>query len=241
MQPLAVRAGLIIPPRQGLAPPDAVRMYPRSEFLVEGIGVATMSEAGYAEAEGRLDSCARALAGRGASGILLFGTSLSFFRGPGFNAALEARLTAASGLPAQTLTSAMTAALRRLGVTRLAVATAYAAAVNSMFTDYFTLQGFAIDAIRGLDLTALEAAEAVAEAQIAELSRRVVASAPQAEALVISCAGLTTAGIAPKLEAELGLPVVSSAMVGAWAAQSLAGGAAGVKGFGRLFEMEERR
>jgi arylmalonate decarboxylase len=235
---MAPRVGLIIPPRSGRVPPDAMQMYPETEFLIEGIGVAAMTEEGYAEAEGRVADAARALAARGASAVLLFGTSLSFFRGPGFNAGLETRMAEASGLPACTLTSAMSEALRLLGAERLSVATAYDDTVNAMFTRYFTTEGFAIETIGGLDLTSLGDAEAAGEAAICTLSRKVAAEAPEADALVISCAGLTTAGLAPRLEAELGIPVVSSAMVGAWAAQGLAGASARVRGFGRLFEME---
>ncbi|MCB1342371.1 MAG: arylmalonate decarboxylase [Pseudooceanicola sp.] len=235
------RAGLVVPPLKGRVPPDAALMYPGTAFLVEGIGVSAMTAAGYAEAEGRLSDCARALAERGAQGVLLFGTSLSFFRGPAFNAGLEARMAAASGLPSMTLTSALCRALRGLGARRLAVATAYDDAVNAMFAAYFEGEGFGIGAIEGLALTSLSDAETASEDAVATLSRRVVAATPGAEALVISCAGLTTAGVAPRLEAELGLPVVSSAMAGAWAAQGLAGGVAAVKGFGQVYEREFTR
>jgi arylmalonate decarboxylase len=233
------RVGLIVPPLSGRVPPDAARMYLETEFLIEGIGVAALTEAGYSEAEGRVADCAQALAKRGAGAVLLFGTSLSFFRGPSFNAVLEERMAKASGLPARTLTSALSKALRRLGVRRLAVATAYNNKVNAMFSEYFSVEGFIIEAIAGLELTNLVDTELAGESMIGDLSREVMTKAPKAEALVISCAGLTTAGIAPQLEAELGLPVVSSAMVGAWAAQGLAGEAAQVAGFGRLYEMGE--
>lgn len=233
------RVGLIVPPLKGRVPPDAARMYPATEFLVEGIGVGAMTYAGYAEAEGRLAACASTLAKRGARAVLLFGTSLSFFRGPLFNDGLEARMAEASGLPARTLTSALSLALRQLNARRLVVATAYNDAVNAMFSDYFTAEGFVIEAIAGLELTSLRDAEAAGESAIADLSREIMAGETGADVLVISCAGLTTAGIAPQLEAELGLPVVSSAMVGAWAAQALAGAKAQVAGFGRLYEMEE--
>lgn len=233
-----VTAGLIVPPRPGRVPPDAARMYPATRFLVEGIGLGGMNAESYAKAEGRVRDAAGTLAGDGAAGVLLFGTSLSFFRGPRFNAELEARMEAAAGRPARTLTTAMVRALSLLGARRLAVATAYGDEVNEMFRAYFEEQRFGIEAIDGMDLTALDTAEETGEVAIGDLVRQVAARAPGAEALVVSCAGLTTAGICPALEAELGLPVVSSAMVGAWAAQGLAGGKAQVEGFGQLYAME---
>ncbi len=230
------RVGLVVPPARGRIPPDAAALYPDVEFLVEGIGVAAMSEAGYAGAVDRLEAACTSLAAQGAEAILLFGTSLSFFRGAAFNAGLEAAMARASGLPCTTLTSAMVGALRSLSARRLAVATAYTGTVNAMFSTYFEEEGFAIDAIDGLDIESLSAAEEAEPAHIAALARRVRAEASEADALVVSCAGLSTAAICPALECELGLPVVSSAMVGAWAAVRLAGQTGRALGFGRLYE-----
>lgn len=234
-----VKAGLIVPTLHGRVPPDAAALYPGTEFLVEGIGVSSLTAEGYAEAQTRLEVCARSLAERGAGAVLLFGTSLSFDRGPAYNRELEARMRAASGLPALTLTSALVAALSQLGARRLAVATAYTEAVNQKFSAYFSAEGFQILSIKGMELTALDAVEAAGPGQIAALSAKVHAMAPKAEALVISCAGLTTAGICQKLEDDLGLPVLSSSMVGAWAAQGLAGGATAAHGFGRFYHRKD--
>lgn len=230
------KVGLVVPPARGRVPPDAAGMYPDTDFLIEGIGVGGMSADGYAQAVGRLEQACATLAQRGAKSILLFGTSLSFFRGPTFNGELEDRMMAASDLPCRTLTSAMTEAFRELGVGRLAVATAYTPEVNAMFGAYFRQEGFAIDAIAGLDLVSLADAEDAGPDTIAALARRVRAEAPDAAALAISCAGLSTSSVCPALEREFDIPVVSSAMVGAWASVRLAGDSGRAPGFGRLFE-----
>ena len=211
-------------------------MYPDVEFLVEGIGVRGMSETGYAEAVARVGAASAALAGRGAQAVLLFGTSLSFFRDATYNGQLEAVMSGASGLPCRTLTSAMVEAFRAVGARRLAVATAYTDEVNAMFARYFTQEGFTIDAIAGLGLVSLAAAEQTRPDRIAALAREVRARSPDAEAMVISCAGLATNSICPGLERAFDVPVISSAMVGAWAAVRLAGAPARLSGFGRLYE-----
>lgn len=234
-----VRVGLIVPPLRGRVPPDMATMYPATDVLVEGVGVSSLTGEGYAEAEGRVSQAAESLAAQGAQGLLLFGTSLSFHRGAAGNAALEARMRAASGLPSMTLSTAMCRALRSLSVRRLAVATAYTDEVNALFRQYFEAEGFTIPVIDGMDLTALDAVEKTGEDAIDGLCRSVWARTPAAEALVISCAGLTTAGVAARLEAALGRPVISSAMVGAWAVQGLAGGDTRVAGYGRLYERRD--
>lgn len=232
----AVRVGLVVPPAHGRAPHDALAMYPGVEFLVEGIGVRDMSAAGYTEAVDRLGRASAALARRGAQAVLLFGTSLSFFRDAAYNDRLEAVMAEASGLPCRTLTSAMTEAFRAVGAQRLAVATAYTNDVNAMFARYFAQQGFVVDAIAGLDLVSLQAAEQTQPDRIADLARDVRARASTAEALVISCAGLATSSLCPDLEREFAIPAISSAMVGAWAAVRLAGASARISGFGQLYE-----
>jgi arylmalonate decarboxylase len=228
--------GLIVPPRQGSVPPDAALMYPHLRFEVEGLGLTEMSADAYQDAIGRVASCASDLAARGATSVFLFGTSLSFFRGPAFNGEIENAMRRATGLPVATLTGALSAALRLLGIRRFAAATAYTAPVNDLFRRYFEADGFQIASLHGMDIASLVAVETVGETAITELAERAIEEAPDADALVISCAGLITAGVAPKLERRFGLPVLSSAMVGAWAAARLGGHSGAAPGMGRLYE-----
>lgn len=230
--------GLIVPPLKASIPPDALAMYPSPRFEAEGLGLAEMSTEAYAAAIGRAGDCAAALAARGASCAFLFGTSLSFFSGPQGNREIVEAMGAASGLPCQTLTDALSAALTSLGVRRFAAVTAYTDRVNTLFRTYFEADGFEIAALEGMGIAALSAVEGVADRDIAALAERVLAAAPEADALVIACAGLRTAAVAPVLEKRYGLPVLSSAMVGAHAAMALAGGNPRVEGFGRFFARE---
>lgn len=231
-----VKVGLIVPPLDGAVPPDAVAMYPHVAFKVAGLGVRGLTAEGYAEAVGHVADASRLLASQGVAGILLFGTSLSFFNGPAFNDELEAIMREAAGVPAMTLTSAMAQALAKLGARRIAVATAYTGEVDGMFRRYFEAGGFEVERISGLGITALPEVELVAPERIADLAREVAAAAPQADALVLSCAGMRTASITAQLERELVKPVISSAMVGSWAAVQLAGASGISPGMGQLYE-----
>jgi len=233
-----LRVGLIVPPLHGSVPPDASAMYPDVVFDVEGLGVRALDEAGYEEAVGRVGTAAATLAARGAGSVLLFGTSLSFFRGPSFNDELEHVMRTASGLPAGTLTTGLSQALRCIGAPSIAAATAYTRDVDLMFADYFGACGFKVDHVDGLGITSLAEVEGVAPSRIAQLARNVARSAPQAGAIVLSCAGLRTWEICPQIEAELGKPVLSSAMVGSWAAVRLAGHSGVAPGMGKLYERE---
>ena len=75
---------------------------------------------------------------------------------------------------------------------------------------------------------------AVGDAELLALGRRAAASSPGADALLISCGGLRTLPVELPLEQSLGLPVVSSAVAGAWAAARLVGHTGRVPGRTRL-------
>lgn len=227
--------GLIVPPMNGVVPPDVMKMYPDIRFEVTGIGVRSLSGDGYAEAVGRVAVASRELSKRGVEAILLFGTSLSFFRGSAFNEEIEAVMREEGCVPATTLTSALISALTVLEARRIAVATAYAQDVNDMFRDYFEGEGFEVVRIAGLGIRELSKVDTVPPEEIAALATRIAEDATEAEAVVLSCAGLRTAEIAPRLERKLRRPVISSAMVGGWAALRLAGLNCAVSGFGRLY------
>lgn len=227
--------GLIVPPLRATVPPDALAMYPSVGFEAQGLGLAEMSPDAYAAAIGRAGECAAALAARGASSAFLFGTSLSFFSGPSGNREIVEAMRAASGLPCQTLTGALSNALTSLGVRRLAAVTAYTGEVNVLFREYFEADGFEFSALEGMGIAALSAVEGVGDRDIAALAERVLAAAPAVDALVIACAGLRTATLAPALERRYGLPVLSSAMVGAHAGVALSGIDPRVDDFGRFY------
>lgn len=227
--------GLIVPPASGAMPPDVSAMYPGLHFEVVGLGLPEMSEAGYSQAVDRVAECSAELAARGAGAVFMYGTSLSFFRGAAYNGELERLMADAAGVPAATLTSALTGALRAMGMHRLAVATAYTDEVNRLFRAYFEAEGFEIASLNGMNIAAITGVDDVGDKAIADLAGKSLDAAPDADGIVISCAGLVTSGVVPELERSFGLPVLSSSMVGAWAAARLGGHSGAAPDMGRLY------
>ncbi|MFM7419033.1 MAG: Asp/Glu racemase, partial [Alphaproteobacteria bacterium] len=66
---------------------------------------------------------------------------------------------------------------------------------------------------------------------------RAAAAHPGAHALFISCTAIRSAGLIASLEAELGLPVMTSNQVMAWHALRRLGVADACPGFGRLMDL----
>lgn len=110
------------------------------------------------------------------------------------------------------LTAAL-AALRALGVQRLGLVTPYVESIAIPVRDAFAAAGFVV----GETLTFGEEVEARV-ARIAPVSIKVAAraAAKGAEAVFLSCTNLRTLDIIDELEAELGIPILSSNQVLAW-------------------------
>ncbi|TWG91797.1 arylmalonate decarboxylase [Mesorhizobium sp. J18] len=230
--------GMIVPPADGAVPPEPPALYgDRARFLACGLALERLSAEGYDAVIGHVADLARTLKTRGARAVSLMGTSLSFYRGPEFNAALIETMEEATGLPASTMTSAVIDALNIVGARRLAVATAYRDDVNRRLASYLEWAGFEILSLRALDIADVEAIQAVSSDDLVWLGREAFEAAPSADALFISCGGLRTMPVTPMLEAACGVPVISSAMAGAWGAMRLAGLDPRASGFGRLFEL----
>src|SRR6185437_1103412 len=118
--------GMIFPPANYEVPPEAHRMYPSGiRFLGIGIGLQSMTPAGYDAVLDKIVPTARKLAKDGANAISIMGTSLTFYKGAAFNQQLQDAVAKATGLPATTMSNGIVEGLRLAGASRVAVATAY--------------------------------------------------------------------------------------------------------------------
>ena len=227
---------MIVPPAEGYVPPEPALLFPDVGFVARGLGLTELTPGGYDRVIDRVGALAADLAGEGAEVISLMGTSLSFYQGPHFNDRLISVMEASAGVPATTMTRSVIEALEHLGARRLAVFTAYGEAVNTPLKRYLAAGGFVVEALHSMDIDKVDDVFRVTDQDIAELAGRAVEDAPSAQALFISCGGLQTASITQPIEDRYDVPVVSSAMAGAWGAVRLAGLSARCPGYGRLFE-----
>jgi arylmalonate decarboxylase len=232
-----ITIGLVVPYSSDDVPAEGPIMYPGVTFIPRGVGVQRLTHAGYEIAMQRVLPAAEDLARQGVDAIMVIGTSLTFYRGAAFNAALIEKIRAATGLPASTMSTAVAEALRAVGAKRLAVATAYADEVNGYLRTFLTDSGFEVLALEGFGLLGFADPHDKTEREIMELSAKVCAATPQADGLLISCGGLRTLNVAKPLEDRYGIPVVSSMPAGFWEAMRLVGQSPRVPGHGRLLDM----
>ncbi len=136
--------------------------------------------------------------------------------------------------PATSMSDAIVSALHAVGGRRLAVATAYTDEMNRRLREFLESHRFEVASLVALDLSTVEQVHAIRPHELEALGERAVREAGDADAVLISCGGLRTLDVTVPLEARTGLPVVSSAVAGAWAAVRLLGDSGYAKGYGRL-------
>ena len=228
--------GLIVPPGHGQVPQDGPMLYgDRVRFIARGLGIGGVSPEGFAPVIDTVLDRARELRQAGAEAISLMGTSISFYRGAAFTESLRAAMQEATGVPCTTMSHAIVAALKQLGIRRVAVATSYIDELNDKLVAYLTHEGFVVTAIEGMSITGVKEVGEVPTEALVKLSREVHARDRTADGVFISCGGLLTLDAIRQLEDELGLPVTASSPAGFWDVVRLADVSARSEGFGKLF------
>ena len=169
---------------------------------------------------------------------LAFASELKAFDGIGAEviaAVLEGADGAIPGVAVTEPISSVIAGLGALGARRIALVTPYVASVTGPMRAHLAAHG--IETVSEVsfgqkdDWTVARITEASTRAAMLEAGR-----ARGVEAVFASCTNLRTFGILREVEAELGLPVVSSNQALLWNMLRLAGAEAPGWGPGRIFE-----
>lgn len=150
---------------------------------------------------------------------------------------LPEHLTASMGVTAVTTSAAIIHALKTLGATRLSVATPYHDKLNQHETAFLQENGFTVDNLIGLGIGASGPADYVriAETPLDHVADHVRAAfTPGSDAILITCTDFPTLPLIAQLEAEFGVPVVTSNQATFWAMLRAVGIDDRMQGFGRL-------
>lgn len=172
--------------------------------------------------------------------VVLGATAPSFLKGKGYDQELIARIGAATGgKPATTTSTALLAALERLGLKRLALTTAFKDEVNEIAVRFLGDNGFEVVRSAGLGrVDNLEVGRLSPETAI-EAARAV--DSPDADAVVLACTNWQSMAALEQLESELGKPVLSTSQVSLWHALSIIDAMQPIQGFGALLANPELR
>jgi len=163
-------------------------------------------------------------------------TSGSFYRGPRWDEEVRGIVQAAAGVPCVTTSTAVAQAFAALGVGTISVVTPYPEWTNRKLAEYYEGQGMRVLGVQGDARAAAHGHRAINDqdpSQIVEFARRHFD--PQAQALFCSCTAWRAVECVDRLEAELGVPVVTSNQATIWAALREIGMLRAARPAGRLF------
>lgn len=183
-----------------------------------------------------LDEAAARLAWGELSVITLACTLGSLLEGIGWDQAIIDRLSRAAQVPATTTTTAVLAGLRALGARKIALATPYPPDLTEYEAQFLESLGYRVVDHRCLDVHD--------DRQIARLeprdAYRLVRSLrwQGADVVFISCTAFHCSDVIEAIEADLGIPVITSNQANAWQCCRLAGVKEPVPGFGKLWELQ---
>ncbi len=229
--------GLIVPFAEDRVPDEAATMYPDASFVARGVGVGSLTPEGYAPAREAILPTAEALAQAGVAAVMIIGTSLTFYKGAEAHRRLLDDVATATGLPVSSMSQAIVDGLRSVGGHRLAVATAYNEDVNQRLCGFLDDEGFDVGALRGFGISEFMGPSRKSEDEILALGFAAYTAAGQADALLVSCGGLRTLGVARPFEEQYDVPVVSSMPAALRQAVRMVGHDSRIEGHGRLLAM----
>ncbi len=228
------RLGVLIPSGNAVAEPELRAMLPRGlGMVVTRLELRGSSEAELLHMASGLEPAARLLADARPDAIAFHCTAVSTFA-PAMAGEIRRRIETATGVPALATADAILAALTALGARRVVLVTPYVEPVHAREIAFLEAGGFDLAGGSCLGVDSNAEMARIAPANIAGQARVAVASASAADVCLISCTAIRSGVLVAALEAETGMPVVTSNTAMAWQAARALGLRDGVQGFGKV-------
>jgi len=228
-----LRAGVLIPSGNSVAEPELRTMQVAgTSLLVTRLKLRGSSKPELMRMLDRLEAASELLADAQVGCIVFHCTAVSTFA-PDLAHGIRERIEAASGVRAFTTADAILAALAQLKAGKVALLTPYIDDVHRREIEFLQANGIRVvgGAHLGID-TNTEMAKLQPDAILEWASRHV---APEADACLLSCTAIKSAGVIGRLEARCGRPVVTSNQAMMWHLLRSSNIDDPVEGFGRLF------
>lgn len=204
-----------------------------SRFRVTTISAAEESTAQF-DLSAQL-AAADLLADAEVASIVWSGTSASWL---GFerDAEMCRQITARTGIPAHSAVLATNHIFQDLGVRKIGLVTPYVTEIQDQIVANYADHGIPCVAERHCGRSHNFSFSEVTEAEIEDMLREVAAAKP--DAISVMCTNMRGARIAPRLERELGIPIVDSTSAAVWGGLVAAGAdPLPLRAWGRLFEV----
>ena len=230
------RIGLLVPSSNTTVEPEFYRALPQCATVhTARLPLTQITPDAILKLVEELEAQSKLLASADVDVIVLGATAPSFLKGRGYDREVMSRIEKATGIRATTTSTALLRALQFLGVTRIALGSAYDDKVNGIARSFLESNGLEVTEARGLGLVDnLEVGRLGVETAY-ELARDLART--DAQAIVLACTNWRTMDVIEQLERELDRPVLSTTQVSIWDALRLAGYRGEIAECGRLLRM----
>lgn len=223
------------------AGPVDVQAYDFYQVAPEGVGLVAVSarldgwnEEQFDQALAVIDGAAEELRARQVDFIAHAGVPLVVGKGHAFMHDLVGRLEA-GGVPASTAILSAMEALQHLEARRVVLATPYSNALTEQLADFLEIGGFDVTHRAATDTPFWEMFR-MSRRDVYDFVTSTVRAAPRAEAAYVPCPHWRVLEICRHLEADTGLPIVTTDGATFWHAFHRLGLKGVRAGFGRLLE-----
>ncbi|WP_101297314.1 maleate cis-trans isomerase family protein [Halegenticoccus soli] len=215
------RLGIVVPSSNSTAEPEFAGAVPDGVSVhAARMPLSSVTAAGLDEMAGAAAECAERLAHADVDAVAYACTSGSLLHGREFAAGLEDDLAAAAGRPAVATARSVDRALSALSADRIALATPYVDDLTEREVAYLEAGGRTVVAVDGRGIEDNTAIGALAPEDAHRQVRRTVEGAALdsggLDAVFVSCTNYRTFPAIEPLEADLGVPVVTSNAATLW-------------------------
>jgi maleate cis-trans isomerase len=217
------RIGLLLPSSSSVQERDFSRVLPEDITLhVARMRLSNVEAESTLRIVQEIESESQKLADVDVDVIIFPATAPSSRNGIGYDQELIKRISAASGKPATTASTALLEALRVLSVKRIVLGAPWSAPVNQTVAAFLEANGVkvlaqeALGLIRNLEIGLLDPQTAL------DVGRRV--NRAEADAVILACGNWSTFSIIDQLERDLGKPVLTTNQVSLWHALKMMNG-----------------
>ena len=234
------RIGLIVPSSNTtceeefhLMAPEGVSIHTARAFNPE-VKAEEEKEAAILQMNSEIVKAARELGSVEPAVIVYACTTGSFIKGPGYDREIGERIKGETGVPGVSTTTAVTEALKALGLKRAVLATPYHEKIGEREKAFFEN---AIPDFRFVVEKHLGIVPNLPKGRLTPYSAYKTArdiDTQEADGIFISCTNWRTIEIIEELEADTGKPVVTSNQASMWMALKIMG-VFGIEGYGKLF------
>lgn len=230
---MTYRLGLLVPSSNTTMEPEFYTMKPVGVTVhAARMRIRKVTPEGLAEMERELEGAALSLVDAKVDVIGYGCTSGSLIRGLGHDKEIVSKIEECTRTPAVTTSGAVVDAFKTLALNRISVATPYIDSINLLERRFLEGSGFRVLELKGLGIEDNPTIGGQRPNTILRLARE--ANRREAQGVFISCTNLPTIEVIPRLEKELGKPVVSSNTATLWSMLRKAGFKSLVRGYGRI-------